>query len=69
MSETASTFERDAVFDDRMANPPRLSPADRKAYARLDQELSRDLKARPLQVALRELKKIYAAEAQKIRAA
>lgn len=69
MSENSSTFERDALFDDRMANPPRLAPAERKAYARLDQELSRNLKASPLQVALRELKKIYAAEASKVRPA
>lgn len=55
-----NTFARDVAFDDRMANPPRLTPEQRKAYARLDQELSKTLKSGPLQSAIRGLKKIYA---------
>lgn len=54
------TFARDAAMDDRMANPRRLPPDQRKANARLDHELSKTLKRGPLQTALRELKKIYA---------
>jgi len=60
MKQDANTFERDALFDDRMANPPRLHPRQRKAYARLDHELSKTLKRGPLQTAIRGLKKIYA---------
>jgi hypothetical protein len=57
---TTDTFARDAAMDDRMANPPRLPPEQRKAYARQDHELSKTLNRGPLQTAIRGIKKIYA---------